>query len=138
MKTLVKNRKFHCLLWIYTKNFQESGETNFAIKRFNQENRLGMIHFKGIDWKYILKNNITVIHFGDFKYSSLQILLMSKIFYKFKLYLHGQGGYKKRITAKIIYISSLMICDGYICYNKFCAESLKDKMPKFLHKKIKT
>jgi glycosyltransferase involved in cell wall biosynthesis len=119
-------------------NFQESELQKFRIIRFKEKKLFTFIHFKKVDWSAFHSSTVNVIHFADFRYTSLYILIVLRLFFKFKLYLHGQGGYKKNgYIQKFVYILFIYFSDGYICYNKFCSNSLKSKTPVFLHKKIK-
>ena len=87
--------------------------------------------------KKCLSNSDDIIHFADFKYLSLWYFLIVCTVKNKNLWLHGQGGYKKEgVLSNIIYICMLFFSKGYICYNKFSADSLRKKVPRFLHKKI--
>lgn len=119
-------------------NFQTSTQYKFAIEKLKEINFLGLRFFKKIDYLNMTKNGNTIIHVGDFKYASLFILLFLKFFRNFKLYLHGQGGYKKNSKIqKIFYLAAVGLSNGYICYNEFCKNDLQAKLPKYLHHKIK-
>lgn len=84
-----------------------------------------------------LKASDHVIHFSDFKYSSLWLSLIACRFFKCKIWLHGQGGYKKNGKfQRFIYFLSILFSNGYICYTEYSANSLKLKIPKFLHSKV--
>lgn len=78
-----------------------------------------------------------IIHFADFKYLSFWLFLFACFFTNKKIWLHGQGGYKKNgLFHKIVYIMTVGLSDGYICYTEYSAKTLKRRLPKFLHKKI--
>lgn len=77
------------------------------------------------------------IHFADFKYLSLWLLLVWCFFSKKKMWLHGQGGYKKTgLVHRIVYFFSVYMSEGYICYTKYSSDCLKSILPVFLHKKV--
>lgn len=91
------------------------------------------------DWKaFELRNtHDVVLHGADFKFFTLWAFLFLNMFSNKKLYLNGQGGYKKDgIIVDIVYTVALFLCDGYICYTEYSRKALKEKVPRFLHKKI--
>ena len=85
----------------------------------------------------ILNCSKTYIHVADFKYISLWILLFLSMFGVKKVWLHGQGGYKRKsLIHSFVYKLAVFLSDGYICYTEFSREELKKKLFKFQHKKI--
>ncbi len=84
-----------------------------------------------------VESNDVIIHFADFKHISLFVcLIFSKLKDK-KVFLHGQGGYKKRgLLQKLVYNCTLALAEGYICYNDFSKKNLNRITFNFLHKKI--
>ena len=105
------------------------------IRESNSKSRIDLYGIKnGIKATF---NSDVVIHFADFKHASLFATMFSSIILRKKLYLHGQGGYKKNgVLHKIIYNLSLLFSDGYICYSKFSEQVIKRNTFKFLHKKV--
>jgi glycosyltransferase involved in cell wall biosynthesis len=91
------------------------------------------------DWQSLKlwRSHDVTLHVADFKFLSLWILLLLTYFSSKKIYLHGQGGYKKKGQfVKLIYSTVMLLSDGYICYTEYSKEALKMKVPRFLHKKI--
>jgi glycosyltransferase involved in cell wall biosynthesis len=85
----------------------------------------------------IYKFNEKIIHVADFKYMSLWFLILLCFFSRKKIWLHGQGGYKREgILQYLVYFISIFLSNGYICYSDFSSQELKKMMPDFLHKKI--
>ena len=77
------------------------------------------------------------IHFADFKYLSLWALLLLSLVTRKKVWLHGQGGYKRSSALqKFVYRLAISLSSGYICYTPYSAEQLKAKLPERLHHKI--
>ncbi len=67
-----------------------------------------------------------VVHVADFKYLTLWFAML---FSPKKLYLHGQGGYKKNsIFQRFIYRIFLARAKGYICYTDFSQNVLKSRL----------
>ncbi len=82
-------------------------------------------------------NSRLIVHFADFKYISLWCLILVCFFSNRKIFLHGQGGYKRKgLLHKITYNIILTLSDGYICYSEFSAFHLKSVAANFLHRKI--
>lgn len=78
-----------------------------------------------------------IIHFADFKYVSLWIALSLSALRLKKVFLHGQGGYKKTgLIASLLYRVVVLMSDGYICYTGYSATQLKSRMPKCLRSKV--
>ncbi|MFP6844531.1 MAG: glycosyltransferase [Thalassolituus sp.] len=79
-----------------------------------------------------------VIHFADFKYSTLWLGLVYAKLMGVRFFLHGQGGYKGRqgIAKRIVYFFSVLMSDGYICYTEYSKKNLLRLLPKFLHGKV--
>jgi glycosyltransferase involved in cell wall biosynthesis len=99
------------------------------------------IYFPSSFKKYInlLRDSSHVIHFADFKYSTLWFgLIVAKIF-GIKFFLHGQGGYKgnQGVAKRLVYFVSVFLSDGYICYTEYSQRNLLRLLPGFLHKKIR-
>lgn len=87
--------------------------------------------------KKAVSNSDIVVHFADFKYSSLYFCILFSILMNKKFFLHGQGGYKSSgFFHRVVYNFALFFVDGYICYSRFSQNSLKGKTLSFLHKKI--
>ena len=78
-----------------------------------------------------------ILHIGDFKFMSLWLCLLITKFTKKKIFLHGQGGYKRSgILSCLVYSVAVTLCDGYVCYAEYSRSALFKKIPKFLHKKV--
>jgi glycosyltransferase involved in cell wall biosynthesis len=78
-----------------------------------------------------------IVHFADFKYFSFYACLFYSFFLNKKIFLHGQGGYKRTgVVHTLIYNIALALSDGYICYCKFSKDNLEKITLSFLHKKI--
>ena len=78
-----------------------------------------------------------IIHVADFKYLSLWIYLVCSLMLGKKIWLHGQGGYKKTgLLHRCVYVLSVFMSSGYICYADYSRESLRKLLPRFLHRKI--
>lgn len=85
---------------------------------------------------YLLDDSST-LHVADFKFLSLWLKIIVGLFTRRKVWLHGQGGYKKSgFVQNVIYIISVFMSTGYICYTHYSVERLKAKLPRFLHKKV--
>jgi glycosyltransferase involved in cell wall biosynthesis len=87
-------------------------------------------------YKLLDRSNIDIVlHFADFKYVSLWFFLIARG--KKRIFLHGQGGYKKSgFVHNLVYNFVVFLCDGYICYNDYAANSLKSIVHEKLHHKI--
>lgn len=101
---------------------------------------LGFIYHPSSLFSYCrtLHNSSHIIHFADFKYTTLWIgLVLSKILGR-EFYVHGQGGYKGRASffKKMIYTVAVSLSSGYICYTEFSKNSIKNLVPYFLYNKI--
>ncbi|AUH00076.1 glycosyltransferase family 1 protein [Prodigiosinella confusarubida] len=131
------NGEFEVICSVTPQDFHRSDKVHFkmtslAIKKINR-----LFFFRNIPWKKIRQTPSCVIHFADFKYISLYQSVLLKCISFTRVYLHGQGGYKSHGTiAKLFYFFSVLLTDGYICYNEFCAIELKKKLPYFLHRKV--
>lgn len=78
-----------------------------------------------------------ICHVADYKFVSLWAIMFLNLFTKKKMFIHGQGGYKKEgIFVNIVYSLGLLLSDGYICYTEYSRRQLKKKTAKFLHSKI--
>jgi glycosyltransferase involved in cell wall biosynthesis len=134
------SNNYQCKVDVYAERpgpeFGNLDNVNFNFKEIKWKNffKIKLINFK------ILKELETyneVIHVGNFRYLTLWWLLVYSLFSNTRVWLHGHGGYKRNsILSKLIYFFSISMADGYICYTKFSQDSLKKKLPLFLHKKI--
>lgn len=85
----------------------------------------------------VLRQSDRIIHFADFKFLSLWLLLCTCLISRKKIWLHGQGGYKQQgRLQRLVYIAAILLADGYICYSKYSSDALRKKLPLFLHRKI--
>lgn len=85
----------------------------------------------------IFRRGNRFVHFADFRFVSLWALLFGCRLFNKKVWLHGQGGYKK--SGKMhrwVYTLSVMLSSGYICYTDYSAQHLKSILPPRLHKKV--
>lgn len=77
------------------------------------------------------------IHYADFKCLSLWLLLLMQLFSSKKVFLHGQGGYKKKgRLATAVYRLAVRISTGYIAYTEWSADELRKRLPISLHSKV--
>lgn len=77
------------------------------------------------------------IHYADFKCLSLWLLLLMRLFTSKKVFLHGQGGYKKKGgIATLVYSLAVAMSSGYIAYTQWSAEALKRRLPVALRDKV--
>ena len=82
------------------------------------------------------KENEVIVHVADFKFITLWVSLIFTKFSKKKLYLHGQGGYKKQgFFQSFLYTLACGMADGYICYTEFSKNELLKRIPHILHHK---
>jgi len=85
----------------------------------------------------LLADHDTVLHVGDFKYLTLWYGLVACLFSSKRIFLHGQGGYKRHgLVSNLVYSLSILLADGYICYTDFSRQHLKRKIPHWLHHKL--
>lgn len=118
-------------------SFQSSSDYPFSVFKCETLNIVKFVYFNGFPFKAMFCKRNAIIHFADFKYLSLYCCLFIKLLSGARLYLHGQGGYKKNSRIQsLVYTLFILFTNGYICYNKYCADQLKKKVPAFLHKKI--
>jgi glycosyltransferase involved in cell wall biosynthesis len=119
-------------------DFGEVADQNIEFKLV-QALWVKLFGFFKYDWKIIdlWRNNDVILHVADFKFFSLWLLLFASCFSNKKMYLHGQGGYKRKgLASNIVYSTVTFLCDGYICYTDYSKKELVKKLPKFLHEKI--
>ncbi|HDH7845989.1 glycosyltransferase family 4 protein [Raoultella ornithinolytica] len=128
--------KFKVVCGVTPESFGKIECANFDFEILERRKKGVFYYFKELS-KELKGKNKTIIHFGDFKYISLYQAIISRFTNGNMIFLHGQGGYKRKsVASKIIYNLTLIMVDGYICYNSFCAKELKSKTFKFLHNKI--
>lgn len=109
---------------------------NLSYARASWKQFFGILYFDKSIFSLWRKHDI-IFHVADFKFTSLWISLFLSIFSSKKVYLHGQGGYKRKgLLVNIIYKFILLLADGYVCYTDYSKATLLDKVPKFMHKKI--
>ncbi len=109
---------------------------NFHIIKASWVTILGLFRH---DWRVVKlwRKHDVILHVADFKFLSLWLLLLMSLVSGKKIFLHGQGGYKKNgLRSRAVYFLALSLSDGYICYTNFSRYSLQKKLPKFLHKKL--
>ncbi|HAT1613306.1 TPA: glycosyltransferase family 4 protein [Raoultella planticola] len=118
-------------------NFDSSTALNFKCQTLHVKEKLKFRCFENISNIKVESKDDVVIHFADFKYASLYYFLIKKIAIKNSVYLHGQGGYKKKgILSKLVYNLAVFCSTGYICYNEFCKTELDKKLLPFLRRKV--
>lgn len=79
----------------------------------------------------------SILHVAEFKNLNLWFLLLVCLFTRKKIWLHGQGGYKNdSLASSLTYFTVLLFSNGYICYTEYSSAALRNKTPRFLHKKI--
>lgn len=101
-------------------------------------NRINTFHFMspGTFLRIFSRGN-RFIHFADFRFVSLWLLLLGSRLFGKKVWLHGQGGYKRSGKLhRFTYLISVMLSSGYICYTEYSARHLKTILPEWLHKKV--
>jgi len=115
----------------------ESGQNlSFKLIDASWVKLLGMFKYD-FQVKKLWSQHDIVLHVADFKFLSLWLLLFKGCFTDKKLYLHGQGGYKKSgFLTRLVYFVAVFLCEGYICYTNYSKDALMNKLPKFLHRKI--
>lgn len=104
-----------------------------------QWKKLGLLHYMPFKaYTTMFRSSDRFIHFCDFKYLSLWLLILNCLVTGKQIWLHGQGGYKRKgLLHRSVYTLSIWLSDGYICYTEFSARCLKKVIPKRLHSKIK-
>ncbi|PPC74952.1 hypothetical protein C4K68_23560 [Pokkaliibacter plantistimulans] len=121
------------------KNFGVTNQefTNFKFSRVSWNKKFSL-YFTNIF--SLIKNSkdcTHIIHFADFKYTTLTISVLIGLITQKKVLLHGQGGYKKSgIIKKIVYNLAVKFSDRYIAYNEYAALKLKETLMPSLRKKI--
>lgn len=109
----------------------------FDLKQISWRRVLGFYNYPLNAYLRLAREHQFVVHFGDFKYLTLYYSLIAKIIFGTKVFVHGQGGYKKDSLAKRIAYSALVfLANGYIAYNEYAANSLKQCLPRFLRSKV--
>ncbi|MAR92623.1 MAG: hypothetical protein CML06_17340 [Pseudomonadales bacterium] len=100
--------------------------------------KLGMFSYMPVrSLRQLLRRSDRFIHFGDFKFLSLWFLMFYCFFSHKKLWLHGQGGYKRSGPLhRLVYSLSVFLCEGYICYTEYSAQALKKILPRSLRHKV--
>lgn len=120
-----------------SREFGQSADCRFRTRTFKWK-RIGPMHFMPIKLtlRFFTEYRL-VLHVADFKFVTLWLSLLLKPIVRSKVWLHGQGGYKRSgLIHKFIYLMSVAMSSGYICYNKYSADNLKSILPRFLHHKI--
>ncbi|MBV1929880.1 MAG: glycosyltransferase [Gammaproteobacteria bacterium] len=83
------------------------------------------------------RSSYKIIHVADFKFLSLWVFLVLSFFFRKKIWLHGQGGYKKSgFLHRCVYTLSVAMSSGYICYSEYSRGCLEKVLPRRLHRKI--
>jgi glycosyltransferase involved in cell wall biosynthesis len=78
-----------------------------------------------------------IVHVADFKFISLWCFLAAGLLSKKKIFIHGQGGYKKSgFFHRYAYFFAVLLSDGYVCYTDYSAQKLRTILPCFLHGKV--
>lgn len=100
--------------------------------------RIGpLLMFSFLGFFYMWRRGSHFIHYADFKCLSLWMLLLMGLFSSKKVFLHGQGGYKKKgRLAALVYRLAVRMSSGYIAYTKWSSEELKKRLPLSLHPKV--
>lgn len=118
-------------------NFDSSDSFDFNCRVLNISDKVKFRHFCKVSKLNMDSAGNIIIHFADFKYTSLYYFFIKAFFTKNKLFLHGQGGYKtKGFLSMFVYNLAVLNSTGYICYNKFCEVELNKKLMPFLRKKV--
>jgi len=116
------------------------GDASISGGEFIEANFRALFAFKILSLKkflMIFNRADCILHVADFKFSSLWLFIICCLFSKKKIFLHGQGGYKKSgLLHRTVYQCVVLLSDGYICYTHYSAAKLKSILPVFLHKKI--
>lgn len=109
----------------------------FDLKQISWHRVLGFYSYPLSDYLKLAREHQFVVHFGDFKYLTLYYSLIARLIFGTKVFVHGQGGYKKDSLGKLIAYSALVfLANGYIAYNEYAANSLKQCLPRFLRSKV--
>lgn len=118
-------------------DFGDAKSELFETKKVNSKVIGGLRFPSGDLLRECFSSRGAVLHVADFKFLSMWILLVFRIFNRRPVWLHGQGGYKKSgLLHKAVYTLSVSLSKGYICYTHYSADCLRRRLPKFLHKKI--
>jgi glycosyltransferase involved in cell wall biosynthesis len=109
----------------------------FNFVKVNWKSLCGLMSFSIFKYMKLVKAHSHLIHFGDFKYLTLYYSICAKFLFGTRFFVHGQGGYKKNgLLKNIAYRLLITLSDGYIAYNEYAADKLKDKLPRKLHHKV--
>lgn len=109
----------------------------FGLFKIHWSNFYGFKYYSLTRFLKISKEHQYVIHFADFKYITLYIALLSRAIYGTKVFVHGQGGFKKiGLLKRLVYTLLVGCSNGYIAYNEYSAQMLKTILPKFLWRKV--
>jgi len=109
----------------------------FDLKQISWRRVLGFYNYSLSAYLKLVREHQFVVHFGDFKYLTLYYSLIARLIFGTKVFVHGQGGYKKNSFGKRLAYSALVcLTNGYIAYNEYAANSLKRSLPQFLRSKV--
>ena len=118
-------------------DFGVSEYSGFEFKRVSWKKVGPIIYMTLSDFVRMWRQGSHFIHYGDFKCTSLWLLLFLSLFSTKKVFLHGQGGYKKKGSiATLVYALAVALSSGYIAYTKWSADVLRRRLPAALRDKV--